>query len=84
MEAAISTPSSPHDCPPTEKVVIICGIVIMSWRRTTIIGQSTSFHEFIKVIMPTVTIAGFESGTGFYINPTPPEEAAKYLREIPV
>ncbi len=26
-------------------------------------------------------VAGFEWGTGFYINPTPPEEAAKYLRE---
>ena len=27
-------------------------------------------------------MAGFEWGTGFYINPTPPEVAAKYLREI--
>ena len=36
-------------------------------------------------ILPRLTlIAGFEVGTGFYINPTPPEEAAKYLREIPV
>jgi len=26
-------------------------------------------------------IAGFEWGTGFYKNPTPPEEAARYLRE---
>jgi UDPglucose--hexose-1-phosphate uridylyltransferase len=25
--------------------------------------------------------AGFEWGTGFYINPTSPEDAAKYLRE---
>ena len=28
--------------------------------------------------------AGFEWGTGFYINPTPPEEAAKFLREAGV
>ena len=28
--------------------------------------------------------AGFEWGTGFYINPTPPEEAAKFLREAEV
>jgi UDPglucose--hexose-1-phosphate uridylyltransferase len=36
-------------------------------------------------IMPRLTVvAGFEVGTGFYINPTAPEEAAKYLREIPV
>jgi UDPglucose--hexose-1-phosphate uridylyltransferase len=33
-------------------------------------------------IMPRVTqIAGFEWGTGFYINPTIPEECARYLRE---
>jgi len=28
--------------------------------------------------------AGFEWGTGFYINPTPPEEAARFLREARV
>jgi UDPglucose--hexose-1-phosphate uridylyltransferase len=27
-------------------------------------------------------VAGFEWGSGFYINPTPPEEAARFLREI--
>ena len=33
--------------------------------------------------MPRLTgIAGFEWGTGFYINPTAPEEAAKYLRDV--
>jgi UDPglucose--hexose-1-phosphate uridylyltransferase len=26
-------------------------------------------------------MAGFEWGTGFYINPTPPEESAKFLRD---
>jgi len=26
-------------------------------------------------------VAGFEWGTGFYINPTSPEESAKFLRE---
>ena len=40
------------------------------------------FHWHIE-IMPRLTgIAGFEWGTGFYINPTAPEEAAKYLREV--
>jgi UDPglucose--hexose-1-phosphate uridylyltransferase len=29
-------------------------------------------------------VAGFERGTGFYINPTPPEEAAKFLREVEI
>jgi len=33
--------------------------------------------------MPLMTrVAGFEIGSGFYINPTPPEDAAQYMREI--
>lgn len=33
--------------------------------------------------MPRLTImAGFELGTGYFINPTPPEIAAQALREI--
>jgi UDPglucose--hexose-1-phosphate uridylyltransferase len=35
--------------------------------------------------MPKLTkTAGFEWGTGFYINPTPPEEAARFLRDADV
>ncbi len=42
------------------------------------------FHWHLE-IMPTLTkVAGFEWGTGFYINPTPPEEAARFLREAAV
>ncbi|MFQ6091834.1 MAG: galactose-1-phosphate uridylyltransferase [bacterium] len=34
-------------------------------------------------IMPRLTrVAGFEWGSGFYINPTPPEEATRYLRQV--
>jgi UDPglucose--hexose-1-phosphate uridylyltransferase len=42
------------------------------------------FHWHLE-ITPTLTrVAGFEWGTGFFINPTPPEEAAQYLRgEVP-
>jgi UDPglucose--hexose-1-phosphate uridylyltransferase len=29
-------------------------------------------------------VAGFEWGTGFYINPVPPEQAAEYLRNTEV
>jgi UDPglucose--hexose-1-phosphate uridylyltransferase len=33
-------------------------------------------------VLPVLTkVAGFEWGTGFYINPVPPESAAGYLRE---
>ena len=35
--------------------------------------------------MPSLTkTAGFEWGTGFYINPVPPEQAAGFLREVEV
>ncbi len=40
------------------------------------------FHWHIEIIPRLTKMAGFEWGTGFYINPTPPEVAAKYLREI--
>jgi len=40
------------------------------------------YYHWHFEIMPKLTkVAGFEWGTGFYINPTPPEEAAQYLRE---
>ena len=39
------------------------------------------YHWHLEVIPRINRIAGFEWGTGFYINPTPPEEAARFLRE---
>ncbi len=39
------------------------------------------YHWHIEIIPKLKKVAGFEWGTGFYINPTPPEEAAKCLRE---
>lgn len=39
------------------------------------------YHWHIEVIPRLVRIAGFEWGSGFYINPTTPEMAAQYLRE---
>ncbi|MCX8117758.1 MAG: galactose-1-phosphate uridylyltransferase [Desulfobacterota bacterium] len=44
--------------------------------------QDQDYYHWHIEIMPKLTkVAGFEWGTGFYINPTPPEEAAEYLRE---
>jgi UDPglucose--hexose-1-phosphate uridylyltransferase len=40
------------------------------------------FHWHLEVIPKLTRVAGFEWGTGFFINPTPPEESAKYLREF--
>jgi UDPglucose--hexose-1-phosphate uridylyltransferase len=41
------------------------------------------FHWHLEIIPKLTRVAGFEWGTGFFINPTPPEEAAKYLRGEP-
>jgi UDPglucose--hexose-1-phosphate uridylyltransferase len=40
-----------------------------------------SYHWHIELIPKLTKVAGFEWGTGFYINPTPPEESAKFLRD---
>ncbi|MBF0545867.1 MAG: galactose-1-phosphate uridylyltransferase [Candidatus Riflebacteria bacterium] len=39
------------------------------------------FHWHIEIIPKLTQVAGFEWGSGFYINPLSPEEAAKFLRE---
>jgi UDPglucose--hexose-1-phosphate uridylyltransferase len=39
------------------------------------------YHWHIEVIPKLTKVAGFEWGTGFYINPTPPEESARFLRD---
>jgi UDPglucose--hexose-1-phosphate uridylyltransferase len=35
----------------------------------------------LEIIPKLTQVAGFEWGTGFYINPVSPEEAAKFLRD---
>lgn len=42
------------------------------------------FRWHIELIPKLTKVAGFEWGTGFYINPTPPEDAAKHLRDIEI
>jgi UDPglucose--hexose-1-phosphate uridylyltransferase len=42
------------------------------------------YHWHIEVIPRLTRVAGFEWGSGFYINPVPPESAAAFLREIPI
>jgi UDPglucose--hexose-1-phosphate uridylyltransferase len=42
------------------------------------------YHWHLEIMPRLTNIAGFERGTGFYINPTPPEEAAKFLRELEI
>lgn len=38
------------------------------------------YHWHIEIIPHLTRVAGFELGTGFYVNPTPPELAAEALR----
>lgn len=45
-------------------------------------GEMMHYHWHIEIIPKLTKVAGFEWGTGFYINPTPPEESAKFLREV--
>ncbi len=42
------------------------------------------YHWHIEIMPRLTRVAGFEWGTGFYICPLPPEEAAKFLREVQV
>lgn len=44
-------------------------------------GSSEEYHWHLEIMPKLTQIAGFEWGSGFYINPTCPELAAKYLRE---
>ena len=39
------------------------------------------YHWHIEILPRLTRVAGFEWGSGFYINPTAPEEAAAFLRD---
>lgn len=41
-----------------------------------------NFHWHMEIIPKLTKVAGFEWGSGFYINPTLPEDAAQFLRDI--
>ncbi|MFW6161883.1 MAG: galactose-1-phosphate uridylyltransferase [Planctomycetota bacterium] len=44
------------------------------------LGAIDHYHWHIEIIPRLTKVAGFEWGTGFYINPVPPENAAEFLR----
>jgi UDPglucose--hexose-1-phosphate uridylyltransferase len=46
--------------------------------------KSEYYHWHIEIKPRLTTMAGFEWGSGFYINPTPPEDAARFLREAEI
>lgn len=43
-----------------------------------------AYHWHIEITPQLTHVAGFEWGSGFYINPVIPEHAARYLREVQV
>jgi UDPglucose--hexose-1-phosphate uridylyltransferase len=45
---------------------------------------SSEYHWHIEIMPKLTRVAGFEWGTGFYINPTTPEDAATYLKELEI
>jgi UDPglucose--hexose-1-phosphate uridylyltransferase len=45
-------------------------------------GAGDIYHWHIEILPKLARTAGFEWGTGFYINPTSPEEAARLLRAV--
>jgi UDPglucose--hexose-1-phosphate uridylyltransferase len=44
-------------------------------------AQMPHYHWHLEIIPKLAHVAGFEWGSGFYINPTPPEESARFLRD---
>jgi len=44
-------------------------------------GGLEYYHYHFEIVPKLTSIAGFEWGSGCYINPLPPEEAADYLRK---
>lgn len=53
--------------------------------NSTFETRTNEYYHWHFELMPRLThVAGFERGTGFYINSTPPEEAALFLRELEV
>ncbi|MGI6558620.1 MAG: galactose-1-phosphate uridylyltransferase [Limnochordia bacterium] len=44
-------------------------------------GHESYYHWHLELLPRLTTIAGFELGSGYYINPTAPEAAAESLRE---
>jgi UDPglucose--hexose-1-phosphate uridylyltransferase len=47
-------------------------------------GGNDFYHWHLELMPKLTRVAGFEWGTGFYINPTGPEEAADVLRKTKI
>lgn len=59
-------------------------LVIHSAPLLTESTQLAFSHWFVQIVPQLTVVGGFELGTGCYINPVLPEDAAKVLREVSV
>jgi UDPglucose--hexose-1-phosphate uridylyltransferase len=48
------------------------------------LGPQPHYHWHIEIIPKLTNVAGFEWGSGFHINPTPPEKAAEFMRKTEI
>ena len=70
------------DDPPFNYIIHSAPRISMDRYAQSAISIDKDYHWHIEIIPRTTKIAGFEWGTGFYINPTLPESAADYLRSV--
>ena len=47
-------------------------------------GPLEHYHWHFEIVPKLTSIAGFEWGTGFYINPMPPELSCAFLKEVQI
>lgn len=47
-------------------------------------GPLPHYHWHLEVLPRITGVAGFEWGTGYFVNPVPPEQAAEYLRGVAI
>ena len=45
-------------------------------------GRSEYFHWYMSIVPHLTTTAGFEMGSGIFINNAVPEETAEFLRKV--
>ncbi len=49
--------------------------------HTSPLPDKDGFHWHFEILPRLTTQAGYDWGAGFFVNPTPPEDAARFLRE---
>jgi UDPglucose--hexose-1-phosphate uridylyltransferase len=48
------------------------------------VAEMPHYHWHIEILPRLTRVAGFEWGSGFYINPVTPEDAAEFLRNVEI